>query len=178
MNVNSIRNKKSLKLVTLLMTAALIATASAATYNYLFLNAATSVEGLPLAWVQGTDSTVIYTPAGATCSISNLTGPAGGTKIYSDAVRITATSDTTFNLRIASVTGATGEMSSIVVRLYDTSSGDSKGNMTVWTGSAVGSDLTSLSIVNGETWRLQWEISYAEGATGAVNVQLKVEIPA
>jgi hypothetical protein len=69
-------------------------------------------------------------------------------------------------------------MSSIVVRLYDVTSGASKGNMTVWTGTAVGSDLTSLSIANTETWRFQWEISYANGATGAVNVQLKVEIPA
>jgi hypothetical protein len=169
--------KKSLKIVTLLITAAFIATASASTYNYLFLNATTAVEGLPPAWEQGTDSTVIYTPAGATCSISNLTGPAGGTKTYSDAVSLTATADTIFNLRIASVTGSTSEMSSIVVRLYDVSSGDSKGNMTVWTGTVVGSDLTGLSIATDETWRFQWEISYAEGATGAVDVQLKVEIP-
>jgi len=169
--------KKSLKLITLLITSLLIAAVSADVYNYMFLNASIGVEGLPLAWAQGTDSGVTFTPAGATCSISGLQGPAGGTKIYSYAVGLAASAATTFHLRIVSVTGANTSMSSIVVRLYDTTSGDSKGNMTVWTGSAVGSDLTDLQIANGETWRFQWEISWADGAAGSVSVKLKVEIP-
>jgi len=174
MNMNY---KKSLKLITLLATALLIATASATVYNYMFLNASITVEGLPLAWAQGTDSGLSWNIQGATCTITGMKGPANGTKVYSDAVHITASANTTFNLRIVSVTGANTSMSSIIVKLYD-GSNNLKGTLTVWTGGAKGSDLTSLSITNSETWRLQWEISWAYGAAGTVYVQLKVEIPA
>jgi len=171
-----INYKKSLKFVTLLVTALLIGTASATVYNYLFLNAGITVEGLPLAWEQGTGSGLTWDIQGATCTINGMKGPAGGTKVYSDAVRLTASANATFNLRIASVNGANSSMSLIIVKLYDASN-SSKGTLTVWTGSAKGSDLTSISITNGETWRLQWEISWASGAAGTVTVQLKVEIP-
>jgi hypothetical protein len=167
--------KKSLKLVTLLVTALLIATASAETYNYLFLNASIGVEGLPLTWVQGSDG-LTTSITGATCSLSGLQGPAGGTKTYTEAVNITASANTIFNLQAASVTGSTSEMSSIIVKVYNASA-NLEGTLTVWDGSSTGSPVNGLSITSGETWRFQWEISWADGATGSVSVQLKVEIP-
>jgi len=170
-----INYKKNLKLVTLLVTAVLIATASAETYNYLFLNASIGVEGLPLTWVQGTGG-LTTSIKGATCSLSGLQGPAGGTKTYTDAVEITASIDTIFNLQVASVTGSPSEMSSIIVKVYD-GSDNLEGTLTVWDGSSTGSPVNSLSITSGETWKFQWEISWAYGATGSVSVQLKVEIP-
>jgi hypothetical protein len=167
--------KKSLKLVTLLVTAMIIATASAASYNYLILNAAVGVEGIDLAWAAGGDG-LTTSITDATCSLSGLQGPAGGTKEYTDAVRLTASADTTFNLLAASVTGDTSEMSSIIVEVYD-GSNNLEANLTAWDGSATGSPENTLSITSGETWRFHWKISWASGATGNVDVQLKVEIP-
>jgi hypothetical protein len=171
-----INYKKSLKFITLLLASLLIATVSADVYNYLFLNTSITVEGLPLAWAEGTGTGLSWNIKGATCTISGMKGPANGTKVYSDAVHLTASANTIFNLRIASVTGANTSMSSIIVKLYD-GSNNTKGTLTVWTGSAKGSDLTNLSITQSETWRLQWEITWAYGAAGTVYVQLKVEIP-
>jgi hypothetical protein len=170
--------KKSLKIVTLLVSAVLIATASAATYNYMYQNATIGVETLELTWTTtgATDATAAGTTiAGSTCTLASLEGPAGGTKTYSDPVRLEATATTTFDLNIASITGDTGDMTSIVVKLYDVVGG-LEGTLTVWDGSQ-GSDLTGLTIDLGETWRFQWEISWASGASGSVSVELEVEIP-
>jgi hypothetical protein len=171
--------KRSLKIVTLLITAAFIATASAATYNYMYQNATIGVESLDLTWTTtgAADATAAGTTiAGSTCTLASLEGPAGGTKTYSDPVRLEAAAATTFNLNIASITGDTGDMTSIVVKLYDVSGSTLEGTLTVWDG-AQGSDLSGLTIDLGETWRFQWEISWASGASGSVSVELEVEIP-
>jgi hypothetical protein len=171
--------KKSLKFVTLIATALLISTVSAEVYNYLFQNATIGVEGLDLAWstTGAADATTAGTSiAGSTCTLASLEGPAGGTKNYSDPVRLVATADTTFNLRISSISGDTGDMTSIVVRLYNVNTTSLVDTLTVWDG-AQGSDLTDLSITTDHQWSVQWEISWASGASGTVSVQLKVEIP-
>ena len=180
MKLDSIKSKKSLKIVTLLITALFIATASATTYNYMYQIGNISVEGLDLTWTTtgATDATDAGTSiTGSTVTLASLQGPAGGTKVYSDPVRLTAAADTTFNLNIGSVSGDTGQMTSIIVKIYETSGDTLVDTLTVWSGAAQGSDLTDLTITTGTTWRFQWEISWATGATGTVDVQLDVEIP-
>jgi hypothetical protein len=171
--------KKSLKLLTLLVTALLIATVSADVYNYMFLNASIGIEGLNLAWAEGADG-LTYSPAGATCSISGLKGPAGGTRTYFDAVKLTASGNVTFNLQVESVTGTnTSQIDSIIVRLNDTATNTIKGTLTVWASGAQGSTpVTGLSMVNGDIWRLEWDISWKSTATTeTASVVLKVVIP-
>jgi hypothetical protein len=181
MNVNSIKSKKSLKIITLLITAAFIATVSATTYNYMYQIGNISVEGLDLTWTitGAADATEAGTSiTGSTVTLADLVGPAGGTKTYSDPVRLTAAADTTFNLNIASVSGDTGQMTSIIVVIYDiTDDVTPVDTLTVWSSGSTGSDITGLSILTGATWRFQWEISWANGASGTVDVQLDVEIP-
>lgn len=179
----NVKYKKSLKIITLLISALLIATVSADVYNYLYVSGAVGVEGLDLAWADGTDG-LTYTPAGATCSISGLKGPAGGPRIYSDAVRLVASGAVTFDIQVNSVTGGvsgdTAQMNSIFVTLYDTVSGDLKGNLTVWSGGAAGSTpVTDLTMANLDVWRLAWQISWKSTATGSetINVVLKVTTP-
>lgn len=170
--------KKSLKLVTLLISALLIGTASASIYNYLYQNATIAVEGLTLEWIDGSDAASAGTQIqGATCSLTNLKGPANGTRVYSDPVRLKATSTTTFNLLIDDVGGSTENMASIIVRLYDVNDSSYIYNMTVWNGSSKGLDKTGLQITLDHQWRFEWEISWKAGATGTVTVALKVEIP-
>ena len=176
----NVKFKKSLKIVTLLVTALIIATASATTYNYMYQIGNISVEGLTLTWTTtgATDATAAGTSiTGSTCTLASLEGPAGGTKIYSNPVRLTASGDTTFNLKIGSISGSTGQMTSIVVKIYDITNDVTPVNtLTVWNG-AQGADLSGLSILSGATWRFQWEISWASGASGTVNVNLQLEIP-
>jgi hypothetical protein len=181
MNINY---KKSAKLILLLISTLLIATASAAIYNYMNMDATIGVEGMTLEWVSGSDASSAGTQiSGVTCSLTSLKGPANGTRTYSDPARLnnTGISSTTFNLTIDQVSGDTAQMNSIVVRLYNYSNDASMGTLTVWSGGSQGSDLTSLTIgANGTQWRFQWEITWKSTATTShsVAVSLKVQVPA
>jgi len=175
----NVKLKKSLKIVSLLATALVIATVSADVYNYMFMNASIGIEGLNLAWTAGNDG-LTYTPQGATCSISGLKGPAGGTRTYYDAVRLTATGNEVFDLQVNSVTGSdTSQIESIVVRLNDTVTNTIKGTLSVWASGAQGSTpIVGLSMTNGDIWRFEWEIKWKSTATTeTASVVLKVVIP-
>ena len=67
MNMNY---KKSLKIVTLLITALLIATASAAVYNYMYIVGSVSfTTGTGLKWIKGADAPASTSIAGATVTL-------------------------------------------------------------------------------------------------------------
>jgi hypothetical protein len=176
--------KKSLKFATLLIASLLIATVSAEVYNYLSLSANVGVEGLTLEWDDtGLDSGLSATIYGATCTISGLKGPVGGTRTYSKAIGLKATANGTFDIEVVSVTGTGGSgtdaLDSIVVRIYDEGN-VSKGNLTVWASGAKGTTpVTDLQIQNGDVWRLAWEITWKSSAQvgDTVTVALKVTTP-
>ena len=178
-----INYRKSLKLITLLITSLLIATVSAEIYDYLYQDATISVEGLTLEWTLGADNATAGTQiAGSTCTLTNLKGPPNGTRIYGDPARLnnTGASSTTFDLLIDQVTGNTSQMDSIIVKLYNVTNDASMGNLTVWSGGSQGSDLTSLTIAANTKWRFQWEVTWKSTATTShsVTVNLKIRTPA
>ncbi len=172
--------RKSLKLVTLLMTAALIATVSAQVYNYLNFSAGVGVEGLNLNWDdEDIDSSLSATINGVTCTLTGLKGPAGGTRTYHNAIKLTSTAPTTFDIEAVSVTGAGSvNLTSIVVGIYDESNA-LQGTLTVWDGDSTGLPVTDLSMTGAVTWRLAWNITWASHASvsDAVTVTLQVTTP-
>lgn len=176
--------KKTLKLVTLLITSLLIATASAAIYDYMYLNASVGVQGMTLEWISGDDGGATDADTqinGVTATLNNLKGPPNGTRIYADPVRLnnTGTSAVTFDLLIDTVSGDTGYLDSIVVRIYNYTNNASIQNVTIWSGGSQGSDITGLSIPAGNMWRFQWEITWKATATTShtVTVNLKLKVP-
>jgi hypothetical protein len=178
----NVKYKKSLKIVTLLITAAFIATASAATYDYLNFSAGVGVEGtLTLNWDDtGIDSGLSANIQGVTCTLTGLEAPAGGTRTYSNAIKLTSTAATTFDIEVVSVTGTgTTDLDSIVVRLYDEGS-TLRGTLSVWaSGSAGTTPVTDLSMTDAVTWRLEWDITWETTATvgDTVTVTLQVTTP-
>jgi len=183
MEIRKILFRKEMKLVTLLLTSMLIATASATIYNYMFLNANIGVEGMTLTWELGADNATAGTQiAGVTATLTNLKGPPNGTRVYGDPVRLKNTAGSgsaLFDLVIDDVSGDTDNMSSIVVRLYSFNTSAYIQNVTVWNVSK-GSDANNLSIPAGHIWRFEWEISWKAIAlvTDSVTVNLKVKVPA
>lgn len=180
-----INYKRSLKFVTLLITALLIATVSATIYDYMYLNANVGVQGMTLAWFSGVDggSTDAGTQiSGVTATLTNLKGPPNGTRIYPDPVRLNNTggSDVSFDLLIDTVSGNTTYLDSITVRIYNFTDDASIKNVTVWSSGGKGSDITGeLSIPAGHSWRFQWEITWKATATTehSVTVNLKIKVP-
>lgn len=181
MILEKINWRKSTKFVTLLLSSLLIATVSATIYNYMFLDADIGVEGMTLEWLLGADNATAGTQiAGVTASLTSLKGPPNGTRIYGDPVRLNNTGGAqSFDLMIDSISGDTGNMSTLYVRLYDVPTNASKGNLTVWSSGSQGSDLTGLSIGANEKWRFQWEITWKSTATTAesLTVNLKIRVP-
>jgi hypothetical protein len=181
MNVKKIRSTKALKFLGLLISATLIATVSAAVYNYMYQDATISVEAWTLQWDKGADNVTAGTAiSGETCELTSLKGPANGTRIYEDPVRLNNTggSSVTFDLLIDQVAGDTDQMESIIVRLYNVTNSASIGNLTVWSSGAKGSDLP-LTITANTAWKFQWEITWkATAAANTLTVKLKVRVPA
>jgi hypothetical protein len=175
--------KKSLKFVTLLISALLIATVSATIYDYMYLNANVGVQGMYLAWKLGADNSTAGTQInGVTATLTNLKGPPNGTRIYADPVRLNNTggSTITFDLLIDTVSGNTVYLDSIIVRIYNVTNGASIRNATVWTNATgKGSDETGLQIGSNHVWRFQWEIKWKSTALGThtATVYLKIKVP-
>jgi hypothetical protein len=179
MNINY---KKSLKLITLLITSMLIATVSATIYDYMYLDADIGVEGMSLAWTLGADNETAGTQInGVTATLTQLKGPPNGTRIYADPVRLnnTGVSQVTFDLLVDTVSGDTSELDSIYVRIYSLNTSAWIQNVTVWESGAKGSDATGLPIPADNMWRFQWEIKWKSTATTAhsATVNLKIKVP-
>jgi len=175
--------RKSTKLVIVIISSLLIASVSATVYNYMYQDATIGVEAMSLEWLAGTDATDAGTQIDeATASLTDMKGPPNGTREYTDPLRVnnTGASSTTFDLLIDQISGDTGEMDSVYVRLYNVTNSASMGNLTVWSGGAQGSDLTSLTITADTEWRFQWEIKWRANATVADSliVNLKLRTPA
>lgn len=182
MDIRKLNARKSVKLVFLLTTALLIATASATVYNYMFQSATVGVEGMVLEWIGGSDSTSAGTTInGVTCSLAELKGPANGTRIYGDPVRLRNTDDSSvsFDLIINDVSGNTENLDSIVVRLIRVSDDQNMGDLTVWSNGAKGDNLPNLSIGGNAQWKFQWEITWKSTATTSdtVSVELQIKVP-
>ena len=182
MNVRKIRSMKALKLLGLLISSILIATVSAALYDYMYLDADVSVEGIALKWINGTDGGTAGTSiSGLTATLTNLKGPPNGTRVYPDPVRLnnTGTSSVSFNITVFAVTGDTVNMSSIIVKIYNMTNSASIRNVTVW-NITKGTGETNLPIGAKHEWRFQWEITWKATAIAAVDtvtVNLKLAVP-
>ena len=181
MNTKKLGSRKALKFLGLLISAMIIATASAALYDYMYLNATVSVEGIALKWVNGTDSGSAGTSInGLTATLANLKGPPNGTRVYPDPVRLNNTGGTSvlFNITVSEVAGATANMSSIIVRIYNMTDSASIKNVTVWDGTK-GTGETGLSIGAKYEWRFQWEVTWKAIAvtSDTVTVNLKLQVP-
>lgn len=179
-----INTKKTLKFVTLLISALLIATVSASVVDQMFMNATPiTVEGLTLKWISGDDATDAGTSiTEATCTMNGLKGPAGQTRTYQDPVRLnnTGTSAVTFNITVQECSGSTSELNSIVVRIYNVTSSASIANLTIWDGSSTGGPWTSLPQIPAKNeWRFQWEITWkttAVAGTDSATVKLVFDV--
>ena len=175
--------KKLLKMTILLASSLIIANVSAQAYNYLHLTATISSGALPINWDYGTNTDVTTDITGATCAISGMNGSAGATTAYNDTVRVVASSTTTFDLIIDEVSGNTGILEYMLIRLRDNATNDVKATITVWNASdsscQPGTGQNGLSITANEKWEVEWEFKLLSDAQASetVTVALRLRVP-
>lgn len=170
--------RKTLRLLCFLFSALLVTTASAAIYNYMYL------EGSPIAaeapkvrFVAGNDATSTIGDNGTYARITNMAGWPNATRVYEDALRIENldSSQHTCELMFDSWSGNTGNVTYIYVKIFDTIGGTQQGStLSVTQGNSTG----TFNLPGSTTWYIQWEIRWNGGAlsTYTVNVTLKLKV--
>jgi hypothetical protein len=109
MNANSIKNKKSLKLVAMLITAILIATVSAATYSELFMSGSGITVG---------NASVYFSNGGNTTLLSTVGISSAGTEVTFDNIPDIEPGETITYEEAVNVTNNAGESKDITIDLY------------------------------------------------------------
>jgi hypothetical protein len=168
----NVKYKKSLKIVTLLITALIIGTVSALTYNYMYLDGSVTIGTQKLVWLAGADSPGDISISGGTVTMDLDVQP-GVNQTFTEALFLknqdAANHDLTINVTTA-LSGSDFDLAS--AQIYTNSSGswaylDTLDLMTL-------SDGYSATLNAGNYYRLSFVIQAKTGASGTKNFDLQV----
>jgi hypothetical protein len=171
--------KKSLKIATLLISAIIIATASATTYSYMFIHGSATISSGILSWTLGSSAPSGAQINGHTVDNMNFSVPQDTFQNFTDALRLVnsdVSNGYSFDLSTDVTAGNTTKFSTFNMVVYD-STGAPLDNLDVLTEEATSSSLT---IDADETLYVRFEIEPLTGETSgylAFTVQLTYTIP-
>jgi hypothetical protein len=169
--------KKSLKLITLLVTSILIATVSAQVYSYMYINGSVTIGSAKLVWIKGTDAPSDATISGGTVTMDLDVQP-GINQNFTECLFLKNQDAASHNLTITVTTAvSTGTFDSMKAYIYKNSTGS-----WVYVDTL---DVTSLndqySTYTGNTplitsgfYRLTFEVKAKTGTSGTENFQITV----
>jgi hypothetical protein len=183
MNVNALKNKKSLKIVALLAASLIIASASAATYSELYMYGTITIGSANVVFVAGTDTGTLSTSgvstAGTEITFDKTSIMPGEIQTYPEAVKIqnNAGADKSIVLDVTSLTGPfSNNFDYIYIEMNDTTSAMQGAQIQMLpTGTNV-TTTGSVTIPTGETWTVQWTIAAKIDATPADSISLTVKL--
>jgi hypothetical protein len=181
MNVNALKNKKSLKIITLLISALFIATASAYTYN-MFMNATVGVTATELGFAANDPD---YTTCGGAITdnnqkvtFSSMNGKAGVEAIYTP-LEITNGAGAAHDVELMLDTWDGADQTNlyyIEITMYN--GGTPQGDSIVLYPTGEGTSVTTSGSVNigtSETWQVEWKVYWKGTATvGLDSVQVNL----
>jgi hypothetical protein len=122
MNLSTLKNKKSLKIVGLLIASLIIATVSAQVYSYMYINGSATITGSELVWVAGENAPAGTTINGHTVNGLNFSVPQNTFKNFTDALRLTNNKATSisFDLSSAITAGDIADFTTFDLVVYNT----------------------------------------------------------
>jgi hypothetical protein len=183
MNLNTLKNKKSLKIAVMLLSSLLIAGVSASTYYTMLMTANVSVTGgNKVVFSPGTDWSGTMGDGNQTCTLT-LSGGNGTIATFPDPVTInnTDTNSHALNLQLDSWDGnSQSNLNYINITMYNDVSGGTQQGSTIYLvpgGSGQVTETGSATIAASGTWRVEWIIywkSTAQTGTDTVTVNLKL----
>jgi hypothetical protein len=182
-----INYKKSLKLITLLITSLLISFASAQSYSELFMHGTPITIGTAgVKFTNGANTTTISTAginsAGTEVTFNNITAIAPGeTRTYEQAVNITnsAGATKTINISLYSLTGPfSANFEYINVTMFDASNTQQGTIIRIVSSGSNVTETTGRPIANNAVWRIRWIIKAKTTATNSqsISVTFKVKV--
>jgi hypothetical protein len=167
--------KKSLKIISLLITAIIIGTVSAATYNYMYLSGSVTVGGTKIIWIAGADAPGDISMTGSTVTM-DLDVQNGTYQVFTEALFLK--NQDTGNNHDLNIT-VTTELSTAD---FDTANAIVYENTTtpgVWTEVdtlvlTTASDQISGTLTDGGYYRFTFEIQAKPDASGQKSFVLQV----
>jgi signal peptidase I len=183
--------KKSLKIVTLLVTTLLIATASATVYNYLYITSTIGVQGDPIKFTPGADYISAKGTAqgissdNQTVAFNGMIGVNGTLRTYSDPLRIRNTDPTnsyTVQVRVDGTWTENSNIKYINITIINYSNNETLGRISLVPGGGNTTAFAGSGITMGPNalWRVQWDIFWLSSATSSdtttVNLRLDASI--
>jgi hypothetical protein len=186
-NLREIPFKKPVKLLVLLLSSMLIATASAAVYYSLTMQSTATVAAAPVYFTEGADSSGIWTPGTNYTYVSlNLNAYPNVTLTYEQAVNLTATIAKEVQLRHVSISPDDGNPSvsnfTSVVFTLKNATGSVKGTLTYTVTAATDTwnEPTTptgyVAIGAGQEWTIKVEIKAAAGAKAGVSTTIVIAV--
>jgi hypothetical protein len=167
-----INYKRSLKLITLLISSLLIATVSAQIYNYMYISGSGEITTTGLKWELGPDAPSTASITGPTASVPMNTSN-GNPRNYTDCLRLVNLDNAvhSFNLSVTSSTGDIGDFTEFKLVLFDENGTEQTVLSLLTTSSA-----TNLSIPNSKTWKVLFELVPISSPTSGAKVDFAVTL--
>jgi len=166
--------KKSLKLVTLLITALLIATASAQVFRYMYIDGSVTVGAAKLVWIKGSEA-----PSGATVTGSTVTMPIDaepGTPQNITYCLYLNNSDTAdHNMTISVTTAVTTDFDEFKIHIYINSTQTFVDTLDVTSSDSYETYTGNNPLSAGEAYRMAFELAPSTTASGSYDFDIQVE---
>ncbi|MDH5483063.1 MAG: hypothetical protein OEY22_09330 [Candidatus Bathyarchaeota archaeon] len=168
----NIHYKKSLKLITLLISSLLIATVSAQIYNYMYIVGSGEITTTGLVWAIGPDAPSTASISGPTATVP-MNASGGSPRNYTDCLHIVNQDAAahSFNLTVTSSTGDADNFTEFNLVPFDESSTE-QGVLSLLSTSS----LTGLSIPASETWVVLFELIPIASPTAGAKVDFEVTL--
>ena len=164
--------KKCMKIGSLLITALIIGTVSAATYNYMYLTGSVTIGGSKLVWIAGADTPGDTTIVGATVTM-DLDVQNGTAQNFTEALFLKNQDTANHPLNITVTTAMSGvDFTTANAYIYTNSTGDWVYVDTLTLTSA--SDQYSGTLNQGVYYRFTFAIEATPSASGAKSFVLQV----
>jgi hypothetical protein len=177
-------NKKSMKLVVLLVSSLFIALASAATYSELFMHGAPiSIGSAGVYFTNGVNTTSISSAginaAGTEVTFDNIAAlDPGETRTYEQAVNMTNNSGAqkSVDMSFHSLTGQfTANFDYVNVTVID-EGGTALGSIEIVSSGANVTSTGNLAMANTDVWLVRWTIKAKIGATDGQSISLTLKV--
>ncbi|HVO36945.1 MAG TPA: hypothetical protein VMT01_02100 [Candidatus Acidoferrum sp.] len=166
-----INYKKSLKIITLLVASILIASASAATYTYMYINGSVTISSTGLTWIKGDGASAGTTISGSTATVA-LSISNGTTTNFTNYLYMKNLDASTHSLMINITTAATAslyETNGFNISIYNNATQAYVGSLDVLSTSSYYSGTFPASGV----WHFVFQVATKTDASGSdsFNVQ-------
>jgi hypothetical protein len=166
--------KKSLKLVTLLITALIIATVSAQVFRYMYIDGSVTVGAAKLVWIKGSEA-----PSGATVTGSTVTMPInaepGTPQNITDCLYLKNSDTVAHNMTISVTTAVTSDFDEFKIHIYINSTDTFADTLDVTTSDSYETYTGNNPLSAGEAYRMAFELTPSTTASGSYDFDIQVE---